>query len=261
MMRWMLPASVILAACSSEPEQAAESNEAANVAPPAGSVQPAAPPPEIDPRGAEAAVAVLRDYFRLSGERRFVEAHRLWTGDDLSDGAFASRFSRYRTYRGDLGEPGRVEGAAGSLYIEIPVTVTGTLTSGEEFRQRGTFTLRRANDVPGATPEQLEWRIYKTDLRPREVQAGYRFTGRWSTEERNCTEPWVFTASSLRIPAGSVCSFSRVREVPGGYDIAASCMAEGPARDDMLRLRFAESARALLFDSRTIADAGLVRCR
>jgi hypothetical protein len=38
-------------------------------------------------------------------------------------------------------------------------------------------------------------------------------------------------------------------------------MAEGPARDDMLRLRFAESARALLFDSRTIADAGLVRCR
>jgi hypothetical protein len=218
--------------------------------------------PTVDQQSPEAAVAVLKDYFRLMAERKFVEAHKLWTGDELSDGAFADRFSRFRTYRGDIGESGRVEGAAGSLYVEIPVTVTGTLNGGEDFRQRGTFTLRRANDVPGATAEQLQWRIYRTDLRPREVDAGYRFAGRWATEEGNCaTRAWVFTASSLKTPAGSVCSFSRVREVPGGYDVAASCTAEGPPTDDTLRLRFAQSARALLFESRSIADAGLVRCR
>ena len=94
------------------------------------------------------------------------------------------------------------------------------------------------------------------------MAVAYRFTGRWATEESNCaTRAWVFTASSLKTPAGSVCSFSRVREVPGGYDVAASCTAEGRPEDDTLRLRFAESARALLFESRTIADAGLVRCR
>lgn len=218
--------------------------------------------PAVDPRSAEAAVAVLRDYFRLMGEREFVEAHKLWSGDELSDGAFADRFSRFRTYRGEIGEPGRTEGAAGSLYIEVPVTITGTLNGGEDFRQTGSFTLRRANEVPGATPEQLQWRIYKTDLQPREVNsAEFRFVGRWANEARNCGDPWVFTASSLKTPAGSVCSFSRVRAAPGGYDISASCTAEGPPKDDELELRFAESARALLFESRTIADAGLVRCR
>lgn len=261
MMRF-LAALLLLAACSSEPEEAAVSNEAENVVPRSAPAENVVAVPVPDARSPGAAVAVLREYFRLMGERKFLEAHKLWSGDELSDGAFAERFSRFHTYRGQNGDPGRVEGAAGSLYIEIPVTITGTLTGGDDFRQTGSFTLRRVNDVPGATPEQLQWRIYKTDLRPREVNAGYRFTGRWASEERNCsTRAWVFTANSLRTPAGSVCSFSQVREVPGGYDVAASCTAEGPAEDDTLRLRFAESARALLFESRAIADAGLVRCR
>lgn len=251
------------AACSSETEHRAnraevEANEA--VAAPAPPAEDVVAVPAPDRRSPQAAVAVLRDYVRLIGERKFVEAHRLWTGDDLSDGAFSERFSRFRTDRAEIGEPGRIEGAAGSSYIEIPITVAGTLASGEDFRQQGTVTLRRANEVPGATPEQLQWRIYRTDLRPREVPMSYRFVGRWASEERNCGDPWVFAASSLRTPAGSVCSFSQVREVPGGYDVSASCTAEGPAANDRLRLRFAESARALLFESRTIANAGLVRC-
>jgi hypothetical protein len=48
--------------------------------------------------------------------------------------------------------------------------------------------------------------------------------------------------------------------VPGGYDIAARCTSEGPPVDDLLELRFAQSARAMLFESRSIADAGLERC-
>jgi hypothetical protein len=51
-----------------------------------------------------------------------------------------------------------------------------------------------------------------------------------------------------------------VREVPGGYDISAQCTAEAPERDDLIRLRFPESAGGMLFESDSIADAGLVRC-
>ena len=218
--------------------------------------------PTVDPKSPEAAIAVLKDYFRLVGERIFVEAHKLWTtGSELSDGAFAASFDPYRDYRGIITGSGRMEGAAGSSYFEVPVEVTGRLKSGERFRQTGTFTLRRVNDVPGATPEQLQWRIYKTDLKPRSVATTFRYAGRWATEEKNCsTRAWVFTASSLKTPAGSVCTFAKVEEVPGGYDIASRCTAEGPPQDDSLKLRFAQSARALLFESRTIADAGLVRC-
>jgi hypothetical protein len=88
-----------------------------------------------------------------------------------------------------------------------------------------------------------------------------RFVGRWAAEEGLCENAaWVITSEELRTPAGSVCRLGEVEEVQGGYDIAARCTAEGPERDDVLELRFAESAGALLFDSDSIAEAGLVRC-
>lgn len=88
-----------------------------------------------------------------------------------------------------------------------------------------------------------------------------RFVGRWAVEERLCpTTAWRFTESELNTPAGSVCRFTDVREVPGGYDVRARCTAEGPETDDVLELRFAESAGGMLFGSNVIADAGLVRC-
>jgi hypothetical protein len=88
-----------------------------------------------------------------------------------------------------------------------------------------------------------------------------RFVGRWAAEEGLCgRSAWRFTDQELHTPAGSVCRFTDVREVPGGYDIAARCTAEAPARDDILKLRFPESAGGMLFESQTIADAGLVRC-
>ena len=88
-----------------------------------------------------------------------------------------------------------------------------------------------------------------------------RFVGRWAAEERLCaTTSWRFTESELRTPAGSVCRFTNIEEVPGGYDIRARCTAEAPEREDLLQIRFAESARAMLFDSESIADAGLISC-
>jgi len=88
-----------------------------------------------------------------------------------------------------------------------------------------------------------------------------RFVGRWAAEDRLCASAaWRFTETGLETPAGSVCRFGEVREVPGGYDISARCTAESPERDDLLKLRFAESAGGMLFESNSIADAGLVRC-
>ena len=88
-----------------------------------------------------------------------------------------------------------------------------------------------------------------------------RFIGLWAADEASCKDKaWRFTDASLSTPAGSRCTFSRVTPVAGGYDIAARCTAEGPETDDMIELRFAESARAMLFRSDSIADAGLVFC-
>ncbi|HEX2803308.1 MAG TPA: hypothetical protein VHN55_04915 [Sphingomicrobium sp.] len=88
-----------------------------------------------------------------------------------------------------------------------------------------------------------------------------RFVGKWAADEKSCQSlAWQFTATTLRTPAGSSCSFNRISEVPGGYDVDATCTAEGPPTDDVLEIRFAESAKAMLFESETVADSGLVFC-
>lgn len=97
---------------------------------------------------------------------------------------------------------------------------------------------------------------------PPPLEAGPpRFVGRWAAEEAMCARiAWRFTADEVRTPAGSVCGFDSVVRVPGGYSIAARCTAEGPERPDRLEIRFSESGRAMLFDSQSVAAAGLVRC-
>ena len=47
--------------------------------------------------------------------------------------------------------------------MEIPVQLYGQMKSGESFGSAGTVTLRRVNDVPGATAAQRRWRIYTSE--------------------------------------------------------------------------------------------------
>jgi hypothetical protein len=90
---------------------------------------------------------------------------------------------------------------------------------------------------------------------------GLRFVGLWASDVKDCsTAAWRFTDTSLSTATGSHCTFSKVTAVPGGYDIAASCIAQGPAKADRIKIRFAESTQAMLFDSDAISDTGLVYC-
>lgn len=57
---------------------------------------------------------------------------------------------------------GEMSGGAGSLYYEVPTTVSAT--SGTPLT--GTIVLRRVNDVDGASPEQLRWHVDRVNLAP-----------------------------------------------------------------------------------------------
>lgn len=275
MRRLAVPALAFLAACSQQAQEDQLANApASNTATPEAPLNPPAPGelgglpddrtpvPEgpIDPKSPQGAGQVLQTYFALIEAGKTADAGKLWSNDDAK-ADFAARLANYREVHANIGAPGRMEGAAGSSYVDFPVQLYGRLKGGQEFNARGSMTLRRVNDVPGSTTEQRKWRIYKADFAATPTPATYRFVGRWATGVGNCsTRAWRFTADRLKTPAGSVCRFRKVSEVPGGYDIAAQCTAEGPPVNDTLELRFAESAKALLFESKSIADAGLVRC-
>lgn len=134
---------------------------------PAGS--PTQSPADLEPHQQEA-VQVIRDYYNAIDRRNYEQAYSAWevegAASQQSFEEFKQGFANTASVAVTVGEPGRIDAAAGSLYIEIPITVTATTTSGTSQRFRGSYVLRRVNDVPGSTPEQRQWHFYSANLTP-----------------------------------------------------------------------------------------------
>ena len=148
--------------------------DAVPVAPPPSRPAPnkAASPPAVpaipdSDKTPAAAKKVVEAYFAALSERRYADAYRIFPGSGMSATEFAASYAKYRTFKAAVGVPGDTESGAGSIYIEIPVVVTGTLKEGGTFRMEGPVALRRVNDVDGATPAQLRWHIFSNALKPR----------------------------------------------------------------------------------------------
>jgi len=107
---------------------------------------------------AQGAANVVQTYFALLEAGKAGEAAVLRSDGQVFD------LSPYASYHAQIGAPGATEGAAGSLYVSVPVVIYGRLASGKPLHQSGEAVLRRVNDVPGAKPEQLRWRIERLDL-------------------------------------------------------------------------------------------------
>lgn len=169
-----------LAACGS-PEPASEAvatpepTPAASPPPlPAPSASTNAPARDYTPsqlvpeaeKGEEGARNLLLAWAAAMEDRAFGPAYALFgqyadrTGQSASQ--YADTFANYRTVNAAIGE-GTAEGAAGSIYYEVPVTLSGTTRSGGTYLREGTMTLRRVNDVPGATPAELRWHLERLE--------------------------------------------------------------------------------------------------
>lgn len=148
--------------------------------PPAGTPAPSRPtapgggsavqsPPARDTAGTAAdAVAVIRAYYAAIARRDYAAAYGLWGDGGRASGqsldAFRRGYARTAAVEAAPGEPGRIEGAAGSRYIRVPVEVRARTTDGARQCFRGAYTLRRTV-VDGAPPESRRWHIYSADLR------------------------------------------------------------------------------------------------
>jgi len=160
-------------------DRAANANDAAPTAPsapvapspPSATAEPATPAPPkpserkvliepngpIDPKSVEAAGQVVQHYGALIEQGRFAEAAKAWGNADA-----ASTFARQLQARGlkhlEIGDFGEPEGAAGSIYVTMPVVFYQ-----DPKRSPATVTLRRVNDVDGSTEAQRRWHIERIE--------------------------------------------------------------------------------------------------
>lgn len=146
----MIALSLVVSGCDRQPAAPPAPTEAARPVPP--------PSDSRDPR------RVLVAWAKAVSLKQWDEAYGYWADQGRGSGLTLDQF---RARWGKLAQPeleireGKAEGAAGSLFYTAPVT----LVDGAR-RVEGTVVLRKANNVPGATPEQLRWHIESTTLTP-----------------------------------------------------------------------------------------------
>ena len=122
----------------------------------------AEPKGPIDPKSAEAAGQVVQHYGALIEQRRFAEAEALW-GSKSAAMDFTAALRPFSEVHLEIGKPHDMEGAAGSIYVTVPVVVYGKLQDGAASGRQADVVLRRANDVPGSTEEQRRWHIERIE--------------------------------------------------------------------------------------------------
>ena len=114
------------------------------------------------------AVEVIHDYYAAIAAHDYKRAYGLWGSSGppgQSMEKFAAGFADTASVRVETGTPSRIGAAAGSRYIDVPVTIVAKTTSGVEQRFTGTYTLRRAV-VDGAPASERSWHLYRAELRP-----------------------------------------------------------------------------------------------
>lgn len=125
-------------------------------------------PPSAEAEGVDAALLVLRTYYSAINARDYAKAYQQWGDDGRASGQspqlFADGFRDTLGVSVVFGEPGQVEGAAGSRYIEIPATLDATQADNSIRHYTGSFTLRMSM-VDGASESQRSWHITTASLR------------------------------------------------------------------------------------------------
>ena len=160
MRTWLALAALAgLAACAKPAEQTA-APKAAEPSVAALARSPAATPPSTarDPAKVLIAWAEAMSLKQWDSAYLYWEAKGLGTG--LTPMQFAAKWGQLGNPEFEI-HPGKYEGAAGSSYYTAPVV----LIDGQR-RERGEVVLRRVNDVPGASPEQLRWHIESMTIEP-----------------------------------------------------------------------------------------------
>jgi hypothetical protein len=122
---------------------------------------PAKPP--ADPKSTAAAEQLARGFAQLLNEGKLDEAYMLLGPNAAPRADFDRQLTGIKDLQATVGTPGQQDGAAGSIYIGIPLTISGEL-SGKHVSWPAGLILRRVNDVPGSTEAQRRWHIERLNL-------------------------------------------------------------------------------------------------
>ena len=103
-------------------------------------------------------ISTLISYYSAINARDYRRAYGFWDSPPSSYEQFARGFADTDRVRLLVEPSPRVEGAAGSVYAQIPAIVVATTRSGNERLFAGCYVMRRSN------VQDRGWKIYRGDM-------------------------------------------------------------------------------------------------
>ena len=117
----------------------------------------------------QAAREVIARYYAEIDHGHYEAAYQLWRDDGSASGKslrdFTAGFADTAHTGVKADAPTDPEGAAGSLYVTIPVWVVAERKDGTRQSYVGKYVMQRCNDVDGCTLEERRWHIHSASLR------------------------------------------------------------------------------------------------
>ena len=119
------------------------------------------------PSTAQDPVQLIRNYYRWINQKKYAGAFAIWEMREDGTAVNGQTFEKFKSGFNDtsavsveIGEPGEIEGAAGSNYIEIPVAISAISASGHLQKFEGTYTMRSSNMA-----DDKSWYIYSAKVK------------------------------------------------------------------------------------------------
>ncbi len=150
------------------PQDNASPNRQPNAAPaPLLKASPQDATPQANSSESEDAVAVIQRYYNAIDRRDYQQAYRTWQDNGSASHqtfeTFKNGFAETSSTQVKIGKPSEVEGAAGSQYVTVPVTLTATTQNRAVQHFKGTYVLRRSL-VDETSADRRSWHIYSAKL-------------------------------------------------------------------------------------------------
>ncbi|HWS99851.1 MAG TPA: META domain-containing protein [Pyrinomonadaceae bacterium] len=111
-------------------------------------------------------VALLASFYNAVNAKEYERAYRYWETPPGRLEDFARGYAETASVQLIIEPPTLIEGAAGSLYSEVPAVIVARQRDGSERIFAGCYVTRKSNLRPSDIPKEEVWRIYRASISP-----------------------------------------------------------------------------------------------
>ncbi len=125
----------------------------------------------VKAQNSESPVEIVSAYYEAINGKNFERAYAFWRTPNDTMENFVKSYNETEKVRLIIEPPAAVEGAAGSLYAQVPSVLISTMKNGKTQKFSGCHILQKSNLRPPEIQKIDTWHIFRANLKPAAANA------------------------------------------------------------------------------------------